>query len=172
MELRTDQGIDWGRMFVRPFAAFCGEMLVDAKDDLEIIRRLIPESILCMESALHYHGYIDRTPDVWHIAVSKNMNKKKVRLEYPPIKVHFVAPHLLDVGVCEGMVSGASVRVYDRERAVCDAIRHSSKMDAEVVNQTIRSYVADPAKNVGRLMDYARVFRIQRKVESFVGVWL
>ncbi len=43
------------------------------KDDLEIIGRLIPESILCMESALHYHGYTDRTPGVWHIAVSKNI---------------------------------------------------------------------------------------------------
>jgi hypothetical protein len=45
-------------------------------------------------------------------------------------------------------------------------------MDPELVNQAIRSYVVDPAKNVGRLVDYARVFRIQRKVESSVGVWL
>jgi len=87
-------------------------------------------------------------------------------------KVHFVAPRLLGVGVCEGIVNEVDVRVYDRERAVCDAIRHSGKMDPELVNQAIRSYVVDPAKNVGRLVDYARVFRIQRKVESSVGVWL
>jgi predicted transcriptional regulator of viral defense system len=142
------------------------------KDDLEIIGRLIPESILCMESALHYYGYTDRTPGVWHIAVSKNINKKKVRLAYPPIKVHFVAPHLLGVGVCEGIVNEVGVRVYDRERAVCDAIRHAGKMDPEVVNQAIRSYVADPAKNIGRFMEYSGLFRIQRKAESLVGVWL
>lgn len=142
------------------------------KDDLEIIGRLIPESILCMESALHYHGYTDRTPGVWHIAVSKNINKKKVKLEYPPIKVHFVAPRLLGVGMCEGIINGVGVRVYDRERAVCDAIRHAGKMDPEVVNQAIRSYVADPAKNIGTLMEYSRLLRIQRKAESLVGVWL
>ncbi len=68
-----------------------------------------------MESALHYHGYTDRTPGVWHIAVSKNINKRKVKLEYPPIKVHFVAPRLLGVGVCEGIVNEVGVRVYDRE---------------------------------------------------------
>jgi len=33
-------------------------------------------------------------------AASKNTDKKKVKLEYPPIKVHFVAPHLLSVGAC------------------------------------------------------------------------
>jgi hypothetical protein len=58
------------------------------------------------------------------------------------------------------------------ERAVCDAIQHAGKMDPEAVNQAIRSYVADPAKNIGRLMEYSRLFRIQRKAESLVGVWL
>jgi hypothetical protein len=55
---------------------------------------------------------------------------------------------------------------------VCDAIRHAGKMDPEVVNQAIRSYVADPAKNIGRFMEYSGLFRIQRKAESLVGVWL
>ena len=58
------------------------------------------------------------------------------------------------------------------ERAVCDAIRHAGKMDPEVVNQAIRSYVADPAKSIGTLMEYSRLLRIQRKAESLVGVWL
>ena len=55
---------------------------------------------------------------------------------------------------------------------MCDAIQHAGKMDPEAVNQAIRSYVADPAKNTGRLMEYSRLFRIQRKAESLVGVWL
>ena len=104
--------------------------------------------------------------------MSKNLNKKKVKLEYPQIKVHFVVPRLLGVGVCDGIVNEVSVRVYDREGAVCDSIRHAGKMDPEVVSQAIRSYVADPAKNIDRLMEYSRLFRIQRKAESLVGVWL
>ena len=70
------------------------------------------------------------------------------------------------------MINEIGVRICDRERAVCYAIRLSGKMDPELVNQAIRSYVVDPAKNVGRLVAHARVFRIQREVESSVGVWL
>lgn len=39
------------------------------QDDVEILFRLFPEAILYVESALYYHGYTDRTPDLWHIAV-------------------------------------------------------------------------------------------------------
>lgn len=144
----------------------------EAKDDLEIIFRVLPDSILCMESALHHYGYIDRTPSLWHVAMSKDINKKKVRLVYPPIKVHFVAPHILDLGAIRVETNGVAIRIYDRDRTVCDAIRHSSRVDAEIVNQAIRAYASDPRKNVNRLIYYATALRIQRKVENLVGVWI
>ena len=50
-------------------------------------------------------------------------------------------PRLLGVGVCDGIVNEVSVRVYDREGAVCDSIRHAGKMDPEVVSQAIRSHM-------------------------------
>jgi len=31
--------------------------------DVEIITRFFPEAVFCMGSALHYYGYVDRTPD-------------------------------------------------------------------------------------------------------------
>ena len=36
------------------------------------ITRLYPDAILCMDSALHYYGYSERTPAKWHLAVSKD----------------------------------------------------------------------------------------------------
>ena len=34
--------------------------------------RLFPDAILCMDTALRYYGYSDRTPGDWHLAVSKD----------------------------------------------------------------------------------------------------
>ncbi|MEW6227543.1 MAG: type IV toxin-antitoxin system AbiEi family antitoxin domain-containing protein [Bacillota bacterium] len=141
-------------------------------DDLEIIFRLLPDAILCMESALYYHRYTDRTPDIWHIAVDKRINRRKVKLEYPPIKAHFVEAQCLEIGLAHGEMNGVKVRVYDRERTICDVIRHSAKTDAEAVSKAIQAYVKDGRKNIGRLMEYARRFRIQRKVQDLIGVWL
>ncbi|MBC7083444.1 MAG: type IV toxin-antitoxin system AbiEi family antitoxin domain-containing protein [Firmicutes bacterium] len=141
-------------------------------DDIEIISRLLPDAILCMESALYHYQYIDRTPDRWHIAVDKRINRRKVKLEYPPIKVHFIEPHCLRIGVTWSEVNGVRVCVYDRERTICDVIRHAAKLDVETVNKAIQAYVRDGRKNITRLMEYATRFRIQRKVRDLVGVWL
>ncbi|NPV51913.1 MAG: type IV toxin-antitoxin system AbiEi family antitoxin domain-containing protein [Firmicutes bacterium] len=142
------------------------------KDDLEIIFRLLPDAILCMDNALYYYQYTDRTPGIWHIAVDKRINRKKVKLEYPPIKAHFIEPQCLAIGLAHAEMNGIKVRIYDRERTICDVIRHSAKMDAETVGKAIQAYVKDGRKNISRLMEYARRFRIQRKVHDLMGVWL
>jgi predicted transcriptional regulator of viral defense system len=142
------------------------------KSDVEIISRLLPDAILCMETMLHHYGYTDRTPEVWHIAVDKRLNRKRLKIAYPPLKVHFVAPSYLELGVTRAIVDGVQVQVYDRERTICDVIRHSSKMEPEIVQKAIQAYVRDRLRNVIHLMEYARRFRIQKKVKDLVGVWM
>ncbi len=142
------------------------------KNDVEIISRLLPDATLCMETMLLQYGYTDRTPDVWHIAVDKRLNRKRLRIAYPPLKVHFVDPGYLEIGLTESVVDGTNMRVYDRERTICDVVRHSSRMEAEVVAKAIQAYVSDNHRSISKLMTYARVFRIQRKVNDLVGVWI
>ncbi|MGE5578992.1 MAG: type IV toxin-antitoxin system AbiEi family antitoxin domain-containing protein [Bacillota bacterium] len=142
------------------------------KSDVEIISRLIPDAILCMETMLHHYGYTDRTPDGWHIAVDKRLNRKRLKIAYPPLRVHYVVPSYLEIGVSDSIVDGVRMRVYDRERTICDVIRNSSKIEQEVVTKAIQAYVRDRLRNVIHLMEYARRFRIHKKVGDLVGVWM
>ncbi len=141
-------------------------------DEVEIITRLFPEAIFCMESALHYYGYVDRTPDRWHIAVSKDSNKSKYRIAYPPVKPYFIEPKYLDIGITNGNINDVSIRVYDRERCICDLIRYANKFDREMVNQDIQTYVRDNHKNISSLLEYGKILRAYKKIQMWVGVWL
>lgn len=40
-----------------------------AFSEVSLVASLFPDGILCMETALLYYDYTDRTPDEWHIAV-------------------------------------------------------------------------------------------------------
>ena len=141
-------------------------------DEVELLTRLFPEGILCMESALHYYSYIDRTPDRWHIAVSKDSNKSKYRIEYPSVKPYFIEPKYLDIGMTNGSINDVIIRVYDRERCICDLIRYANKLDRELVNQAILAYVRDNHKNISTLAEYAKTLRTYKKLQIWVGVWL
>ena len=137
-----------------------------------IIKHLFPDGILCMNTALFYHGYCDRIPQAWHIAVSKDSGKSRFKVDYPFVKPYYVELALLNVGLSKGDIDGNQVRIYDKERTMCDCLRYEKKMDREIFNKAIRNYVSDSSKRVPVLMDYARLFRISEKVKSIIGVWL
>lgn len=140
-------------------------------DEIEILFKLLPESILSMESALHYYGYTDRTPDHWTISVNRNINKNKLKIVYPPIKPYYVNPSLLELGLTEGKINQIAVRVYNKERTICDILRYVNKMDREIVNKAIQAYIKDPQKNVSLLLDYGKKFKISKRIQTWLGVW-
>jgi len=148
--------------------------LVDENNDSEvnIINRLFPDAVLCMNTALFYYGYSDRTPNEWHLAVNKDISKYRVKIDYPFIKTYFLEPEILSLGVAEGVINNNIVRIYDKDRTICDCLRYMGKMDKEIFNKAVQGYVQDPKKNIPNLMRYAKPLRVQKKVKDLIGVWL
>lgn len=140
--------------------------------EANIITSLFPDGVMCMNTALFYYRYSDRTPLEWHIAVSKDSSKSRFNIDYPFVKPYYVEPKFLQLGLTEGEIDGHKVRIYDKERVICDCMRYSGKMDKEVFNKAIQGYVKDVKKNVPMLMQYARKLRIEKKVKDLIGVWL
>ena len=76
------------------------------------------------------------------------------------------------MGETTGEIDYIKIRIYDRDRTICDILRNMNRMDKEVFNKAIQSYVKDPQKNIPNLMEYAKVLRVQKKVKDLIGVWL
>jgi predicted transcriptional regulator of viral defense system len=144
----------------------------DNPSEARLVNQLFPDGILNMDTALFFHGYSDRTPLAWHIAVSKDSGKSRFKIDYPFVRPYFVEPPLLDVGLTSGDIDGNQMRIYDKERTMCDCLRYRNKMDREIFHKAIRSYVNDTSKNIPRLMKYADILRVTEPVKNLIGVWL
>ena len=140
--------------------------------DVRIITSLFPDGVLCMESALDYYGYTERTPDSWQIAVDGKTSRTRFRIPYPAITPHFIASSKFTIGISRGEIEGTEIRVYDRERTICDCLTHRNKMDAEVFNDAIRNYLNDANRKESVLASYAPKLRVERKVMEILGIWL
>ena len=147
---------------------------VDHDDFSEVgtVTRLFPDAILCMDTALWYYGYSDRTPADWHLAVSKDSGKSRFRIDYPFVKPYYVEPSLLELGLTVGEVDGHEVRIYNKDRMICDCLRYRNKMDKEIFNKAIQSYIADPGKSIPKLLEYAEMLRVKKTAKDLIGVWL
>lgn len=144
----------------------------DIISDAVVIRKLFPEGVICLDSALYLYGYTERTPSAWHIAVSKNKKKTKYRVDYPPMQFYFLIDKYMEIGLSEIMFEEHSMTIFDRDRTICDVIRYEMKMDKEVFNYAIKAYVKDPKKNIKNLLDYAEQMRIKNKVSRIIGMWM
>lgn len=144
----------------------------DDFSEIGTVMRLFPDAILCMDTALRYYGYSDRTPGAWHLAVSKDSGKSRFKIDYPFVRPYYVEPAVLELGLTTGAMDGHTIRIYDKDRVICDCLRYRNKMDKEIFNKAIQNYVADPEKSIPKLMEYAGPLRVKKLAKDLIGVWL
>jgi len=137
-----------------------------------IIAKLFTQAVIFLESALFDYGYTDRIPSAWQIAVNRYSKTTQYDIDYPLIDPYYLEPKLLEIGVDVIEMDGVKVRIYNRDRTICDVLRYENKLEKEVFNDAITRYIKDPGKNIRRLFEYAEIFNIKNKVQRYVGVWL
>ena len=137
-----------------------------------VIARLFPQAVIFLESALMHYGYIDRIPSAWQIAVDRDSEKSQYKIEYPLIEPFYIEPKFLKIGLDTIQTDGVKVKIFDRDRTMCDVFRYENRMEKEVFNSAIKSYIKDPKKNVRNLFEYAGKFNIKNKAQTYLGVWL
>ena len=75
-------------------------------------------------------------------------------------------------GATVGDFNGVELKVYDRERTICDCFKYRSKLDNEIFNKAINAYVADPKKNLANLSKYAKDMGVYTKLMNVMEVLL
>lgn len=138
----------------------------------ELIAGLFPDCVLCMESALYQYGYISKKPYGWKLAVDKNTSKSRFKLDYPQVTPFYTEPEALALGVTSVPIAGTTMKIYEKERLVCDCLKYEDKMERELFKEGLLSYIQDKDKDVAKLMEYARARKVLKKVQSMIGVWL
>lgn len=178
-EQLCDLGIDYRRIlgFVES-----GELIrikngyytdrMDRFSEEELIAKLFPDGLLCMESALYVYGYIREKPYAWRLAVDKNTSKSRFHMDYPKVIPYYTEPEVLEMGKASVELQGNRFAIYDRERVICDCLKYESKMDRETFRSAIQSYIRDESKDISLLMEYARARKVVKKVQGMIGVWL
>lgn len=136
------------------------------------VAQLFPDGVLCMYTALFYYRYSDRTPLEWNIAVDRDTSKSRFKLDYPFVQPYYMKKEYLSFGITTADYGDCTMKVFDRDRLICECIFYENKMDRETYNKAIQGYVADTKKNVPKLLEYAEKRRILRKVKDRIGVWL
>lgn len=146
--------------------------LADAWEDEFLAAQLrFPKGILSDGTALYLHGYADRAP--FRLTMTFPRSYGATRAREAGIEVRTCADEALSLGLTTIETPyGNEVRAYDLERTLCDIVRGHRVVDVQVVNPAMRQYARSAGKDVPKLLGYARVLGVEKKMRNYLEVLL
>jgi len=134
------------------------------------IEKIVSDGVLCMYSAWLYYNLSVQIPQCFHIAIEKS--RKVVLPDYPPIKLYFWKLEYYMLGIDTQKIDGYSVRIYDLEKTVCDAVKFRNKIGMETTAEIIKNYLIRTERNFTKLMKYAKIMRIEKIMRTYIEIQL
>ncbi|HNV34209.1 MAG TPA: hypothetical protein PKK63_01585 [Bacillota bacterium] len=138
--------------------------------DLQYITasKVVPKGIICLKSALSYHGLIEETP--WEIGMAVPRNYKVKLPLFPPIYMYAYNEAMYEAGAKTIEKGKSSFMIFDEEKSICDAVKFEKYMGRDVIKEAIRTYLKREGKDLARLTEYANICGVGQKLELMVSM--
>lgn len=139
-------------------------------DEFAMIQHRCHKGIFSYGTALYFHGLSDRVPHFSSLTVPYGYNTHYLKKELDAVEFHSIRPELWEIGIME-MTSpqGGRIKLYDRERCICDIIRHRKRSDPQIFSQAVKEYFHSRFDSI-RLMEYAKIFHLEDKIFEYIEV--
>jgi predicted transcriptional regulator of viral defense system len=126
---------------------------------------LVPGGVVCLLSALQFHGLGTQAPfEVW-LAIDRK--GRKPIISYPPLRVVRFSPRALREGVETHELEGVTVRITSAARTVADCFKYRNKIGLDVALEAVRAY-RRAKRSVDDLTRAARVVRVANVMRPYV----
>lgn len=135
---------------------------------LSIVARATPSGVVCLLSALAFHGIGTQLPaEVW-VAIDRRARRPNLR--YPPLRVVRFSGQAFTAGIETHSVEGQLVRVYSIAKTLADLFKYRNKVGLDVALEALREAWRERKFTMDELDRYARICRVQRVMTPYLEV--
>ncbi|MBI1290085.1 transcriptional regulator [bacterium] len=132
--------------------------------------KLVPHGVICLLSALQYHGMTTQNPfEVW-LAIGES--KEMPRVSLVRLRVARFSVESLRGGVEVHEVGGAELRVFSPAKTVADCFKYRNKIGVDVAVGALRDYLRQRKGPIDDLTKYAQICRVERIMEPYLEALL
>ena len=139
-------------------------------DPYLVFQYTYPQFIYSFNSAIYLHGLGDILPN--YLEVTGPFNYRPMSKNRDDVMTHTdTVDELYNLGITDIKTSlGNVVRAYDKEKTICDLIKHKDKIEFEVYVKALTRYARSKDKDINKLMRYAQIMKIENKVRDQMEV--
>lgn len=133
---------------------------------LVVAARAVPRGVICLLSALGFHGVGTQLPaDIW-IAIERRARAPATR--QLSLKVVRFSGAAFTEGVESHRIEGETVRVYSVAKTLADLFKHRNKVGLDVVLEALREAWRERKFTMEALDRTARVCRVERVIRPYL----
>jgi len=153
--------------------------------------RLVPKGVVCLLSALEFHGVTTQSPhEVWLVLPGKawvpkatSPNPRVVRggrsgafigvgrgpkVAYPKLRIVRASGSGLTGMVEEHRIEGVDVKVYSLAKTIADCFKYRSKVGLDVALEALRDALRQRRVTIDELCDAASVCRVENVMRPYL----
>ena len=142
----------------------------ELSDEYALLQAQSNKAVFSYGTALFMWGLSDRTPHFLDITLPRGTNISRLKQDNPNLRCHYVQKDIFELGITEThSPQGGLIKLYDRERCICDIIRDKDQMELQLFTQAIKDYFKTKPNN-RKLLKYGKIFGIEDKIRTYVEV--
>ena len=139
---------------------------LDPQQSLAEAARLVPKGVICLVSALAFHGLTDQMPPKVWIAIGRK--DWRPRLTYPPVRIARFSEAELARGVERKKIVGTMVPVFGVAKTVADLFRYRRTVGDAIAIEGLREALRRRKTTPAAIASEAEAAGVWRTMEPYV----
>src|SRR5258708_32201238 len=135
--------------------------------DLAVVAAKAPDAVVCLISALAFHGITTQIPRAVHLAVPRG-RYAGLRLRTPPVKIYRFDVPTFDQGIEVHRIDDVPIRIYGVARTLVDCFKYRNKLGLDVAIEALRFARARKRISNREVLHFARLLRQDRVMAPYL----
>lgn len=132
---------------------------------IEVCKK-VPNSVVCLLSALQYHGLTTQLPhEVW-IAIGNSSWQAKV--DTVKIRITHFSPASFSYGIQKVSIGGVKLRIFNPAKTIADCFKFRNKVGLDVALEALREALAKRIVSVDDISKAASVCRVSTVIQPYL----
>ncbi len=134
--------------------------------DLVTVSLRFPNSVICLISALAFHGITTQIPHSVSVAIPRG--SRPPSLDYPPVQPHQFSGNAYSTGIETLLIDEVPIKIYSMEKTLADCFKFRNKIGMDIVLEAFKLYRERKKTDLTKLIKYGKICRVNRVMMPYL----
>jgi len=139
---------------------------LESHEDLALLALRKPDAVVCLLSALRFHGLTTVSPGAVWIAIASHA--RAPRIETLRLKVHYLSGPAFREGVETHSIAGVPVRIFSAAKTVADCFKFRNQIGTKTAIEALKDGWKMKRVTAEDLYRFARVCRVLNVMRPYL----